>query len=368
MKFRLILLAVLFSGGILSAQEPPIPIVPRQYICYQTPVAVKIDGLINEPEWEKAAWTEWFEDIEGSLKPKPAYKTRAKMMWDDQYLYVAAYLEEPHVWATLKERESVIFYDPDFEVFIDPDGDTHHYIEYEMNAFNTQWDLLLLKPYRDDIINNVAIDHWNFNGVRSAVHVDGTINDASDTDKGWSLEIAFPLDALAELSATGKAPVTGEQYRIGFSRVEWAIDIINGKYSKKTHLVNGIQKPLPEDNWVWSPQGVIAMHQPETWAYLQFSEKAVGIGSDLFVENPDNAVKWALRLLYYREKEWKSKHGTYTTELKSLGLDDYMIDGRKFIPSIQLTSTLYEATFLSDDQKRLWHITQDGRIWFTSRP
>lgn len=366
---RLLTLFFFFGFVLISfAQEPPVTIVPRHYVCYKTPQPIVMDGLLNEPAWEKAAWTEYFLDIEGPQKPKPLFATRAKMLWDDKYLYVAAYLEEPHVWATLKERESVIFYDPDFEVFIDPDGDTHHYLEYEMNAFNTQWDLLLLKPYRDDIINNVAIDHWSFNGIVSAVHVDGTINDPSDTDRGWSLEIAFPLDALAELSATGKNPVDGEKYRIDFSRVEWTIDIVNGKYVKRTHMVNGKEKPLPEDNWVWSPQGVIAMHQPETWAYLQFSEVPVGSKIVGYVEDPDKDVKWALRLLYYREKAWKEKHGKYTLNLKDLGLDTYKVNNIDFSPEISMTPSFYEAVFAEPASNKRWHITQDGRIWFTVKP
>jgi hypothetical protein len=72
-----------------------------------------------------------------------------KMVWDDEYLYVAAEMEEPDIWATLTERDSVIFHDNDFEVFIDPDGDTHAYYELEVNALATAWDLMLLKPYRD---------------------------------------------------------------------------------------------------------------------------------------------------------------------------------------------------------------------------
>jgi len=71
------------------------------------------------------------------------------MLWDDTYFYVAAQLEEPDVWATLTQRDTVIFYDNDFEVFIDPDGDTHNYYELEVNAFGTLWDLMLLTPYRD---------------------------------------------------------------------------------------------------------------------------------------------------------------------------------------------------------------------------
>ena len=35
------------------------------------------------------------------------------------------------------------------QVFIDPDGDNHNYYEFEMNALNTVWELVLRKPYKD---------------------------------------------------------------------------------------------------------------------------------------------------------------------------------------------------------------------------
>jgi len=346
-----------------QAQEPQIAINPRHYVCYKAVSPIIVDGLINESEWQNVLWSEYFGDIEGSQKPQPLYKTRMKMLWDDKFLYVAAELEEPHVWANLTERESVVFYDNDFEVFIDPDGDTHHYLEYEMNALNTQWDLLLLKPYRDDVKQNVAIDNWNFNGLKSAVHVDGTINNPNDTDRGWTLEIAFPLDALSELSATGKNPVHGHQYRIGFSRVEWTVDVVEGKYKKRTHKVGGIEKPLPENNWVWSPQGVIAMHQPETWGFLQFSETLAGKGVDAYIPDPDNEVKWALRLLYYREKAYFEKNNSYTLDIKVLGLENYIVNGKPFHPSIKMTFSSWEAIATSVNGKSTWHIVQDGRIW-----
>jgi len=366
MKNHLLLLCagflVFLSFGSL-AQEPTLKVDPRYYVCYRIPGPVNIDGLLNEEYWQKASWSEYFVDIEGSQKPDPLYKTRMKMLWDNNYLYIAAELEEPHVWANLTERESVIFFDNDFEVFIDPDGDTHHYLEYEMNAFNTQWDLLLLKPYRDDLIQNVAIDNWNFNGIKSAVHVDGTINNPTDIDKGWTLEIAIPMDALTELSATGKLPGNGEQYRIDFSRVEWKVDIEEGIYKKRTHLVNGTEKPLPEDNWVWSPQGVIAMHQPETWGFLQFSGKNAGEGQDLYLPDPDNEIKMALRTFYYRQKVFFDKNKYYSTDLKALGLDNYLVNGKVFLPEIRKTFTFYEAITPSANGYCTWHITQDGRIW-----
>ena len=74
-----------------------------------------IDGKLDDPAWNDAPWTDDFVDIEGDAKPKPRFRTRAKMLWDDQNLYIAAELEEPYVWATLREHDSVIFRDPDFE-------------------------------------------------------------------------------------------------------------------------------------------------------------------------------------------------------------------------------------------------------------
>jgi hypothetical protein len=56
------------------------------------------------------------------------------MLWDDDYFYFAADLQEPHLWATLTARDAAFFQDHGFEVFIDPDGDTHNYAELEING------------------------------------------------------------------------------------------------------------------------------------------------------------------------------------------------------------------------------------------
>src|SRR5690606_6951535 len=122
---------------------------PKRYLCHRAETPPVIDGRLDDPAWAAVPWTEDFRDIEGDAKPKPPLRTRAKMLWDDDHFYVAAELQDPHVWATLTEHDSVIFRDNDFEVFIDPDGDSHHYLEYEINALGTDWDLALDKPYKD---------------------------------------------------------------------------------------------------------------------------------------------------------------------------------------------------------------------------
>ena len=77
------------------------PFAPRRYVAYRSASPPAIDGRLDEPAWAAAAWTDAFVDIEGDRRPRPRFATRAKMLWDDEYFYVAAELEEPHVWATL---------------------------------------------------------------------------------------------------------------------------------------------------------------------------------------------------------------------------------------------------------------------------
>jgi hypothetical protein len=234
--------------------------LPKSYVCHRTASPIRIDGRLSDRGWRIAPWTDSFVDIEGDAKPHPRFKTRVKMLWDDRYFYIAAEMEEPHVWGTLTQHDSVIFHDNDFEVFIDPNGDTLEYYELEINALNTTWDLFLPKPYR---FGGKAQNQWEIPGMKTAVRVAGTLNDPRDVDRGWTVEIALPWRALAEYAHGPAPPRNGDVWRVNFSRVEWEHEIADGRYRK----VAGKK----EDNWVWSPQGEINMHIPERWGYVRFS-------------------------------------------------------------------------------------------------
>jgi len=248
-----VIAGVVFAGA--ASAEP----LPKRYDCRYASAPIQVDGRIDEGVWRRTPFTDLFVDIEGDKKPRPRFATRAKMLWDDQYFYVAAEMEEPHVWATLTRHDSVIFQDNDFEVFIDPNGDTMEYYEFEINALNTGWDLFLNKPYRH---GGKADNGWEIPGLRTAVHVQGTLNDASDRDEGWTVEMAFPWKALAEFARKPAPPHPSDEWRVNFSRVEWRHRVKDGKYEKI--------KGLKEDNWVWSPQGIINMHVPEKWGIVRF--------------------------------------------------------------------------------------------------
>jgi len=250
---RIALLLLLLIAPIAAEDAP------KTYECRRAALPPRIDGRIDDAAWRSAPWTDYFVDIEGAVKPTPRFRTRAKMAWDNDYFYVAAEMEEPDLWGTLTEHDSVIFRDNDFEVFIDPNGDTLEYYEFEINTLNTGWDLFLDKPYRH---GGKASNSWEIPGLRTAVHMDGSLNKPGDKDRGWSVEIAVPWKALAEYAHKPAPPLNGDEWRVNFSRVEWHVEVVDGKYKKTPNM--------KEDNWVWSPQGLVNMHVPEKWGRVRF--------------------------------------------------------------------------------------------------
>ena len=240
-------------------------ILPKHYIVNKINDQINIDGKDDELAWSNAIYTDDFIDIEGDKIP--SQKTNVKMLWDDKFLYVFAKLYENHIWGDITKRDEVIYYNNDFEVFINPNDDVFSYGEIEINALGTEWDLFLNRPYR---LKGKADSSWDINGLKSAVYINGTLNDPNDLDDYWTVEIAIPLKEIEKLNTfrKDKKVISGDVWRINFSRVNWDFEINNGVYSRKKE--NG--KYLPEYNWVWSPQGIINMHVPENWGYLVFSE------------------------------------------------------------------------------------------------
>lgn len=339
---------ILMAPGIFAQQSP----TPRSYVAYKTDEPIGVDGIDNERAWSEVPWTADFIDIEGVKTPK--YRTRVKMMWDDTYLYFFGKLEEPQVWGSLKQRDTVVFYNNDFEIFIDPDGDTHNYYEFEMNALNTVWDLFLVKPYRESA---PVIDSWDIQGLKSAVHISGTLNDPSDIDKGWSVEVAMPWKVLTEAAPGNKVPAD-DFWRLNFSRVNWDFQVENGHYSRKK---DGNGDFLPEYNWVWSPQGVINMHEPEHWGYVYFSSKQPG-EKDEFIIPRDEQLRWLLYDLYRKQKAYYRVHHKWAENLSQIVDGPLLMDGETLDPKLETHRAGWNIILISPFTGKLFLIKEDGKI------
>jgi len=265
------------------------------YISRRAEGPIVVDGRLDEPSWQKAEKSPRFVDM---VSGQPGfYDTRAAVLWDDQYLYVGLWLEEPYVEAHLTQKGSLIFQENDAEVFIDG-GDA--YSELEINALATTYQVFFI--WRDaykkggvfdvpefDIFNNKALTfggnydrdvktfwtgthprgirwaflNWEFPGLLTAVHVDGKINDNAAPDKGWTVELAFPWKGMKWLAA-GRSlpPKSGDTWRIFFGRFEL--------------LKPGGVELADHPGWVWSRHAVSDTHIPECFPYIQFSDKTVG--------------------------------------------------------------------------------------------
>ena len=257
------------------------------YTAYRTGGKIRIDGQLDEKSWQAAPRSPRFVDI---LTGKPAlYDTRAAVLWDEKNLYVAFWVEEPKVKATFTKHGSPIYENNDVEVFI-AGRDT--YYEFEINALNTVYEAFFIWEesyekghYADapefrrsnpevkafngvDYTNHprgLRLGSWAFTfpGLKTAVRVDGTLNDDRDTDRGWTVELAFPWEGmkwLAKADARALPPKEGDVWRIDFSRF------------------NQYKAPPPahdSSGWFWSPHHVWDSHIPECFPFIHFSTNDV---------------------------------------------------------------------------------------------
>jgi hypothetical protein len=247
-----------------------------------------IDGKLDELCWQRAQRSPRFADLVSG--ERAIHDTRAAVLWDDDYLYVGYWIEEPFLQASLTERDALIYTDNDVELFV---AGQDAYYELEINALGTLYEVFFvweeaferggfhLRPeFNRDApgvvpFNGVGftshprgprIGYWNldFSGLRSSVQLDGTLNDHSDRDRGWTVELALPwrgFEALAASDRRSLPPKDGDIWRMDFSRFN--------QY-----------KAAPPANdsggWAWSPHGVWDSHIPELFVQVQFSTRLAG--------------------------------------------------------------------------------------------
>ena len=212
--------AIASLGGDTVTHPPCAESEIPHYIAYRTATKPQIDGRLDEHVWQNAPHSPRFRDLISGRET--IHDTRAALLWDEEYLYVAYWIEESDLQASLTERDAPIYQNNDVEFFIaGQDG----YYEFEINAFGTIYEVLFFwnDAYKagnyDQIpglavgepgskpFNGVGYDNhprglrtgfwgWDFPGLKTAVWLDGTINDSSDRDRGWTVELALPLVGL----------------------------------------------------------------------------------------------------------------------------------------------------------------------------
>jgi len=259
-----------------------------RYTCYKTRERINIDGRLDTPVWQRAPKSGRFVDLVTGV---PGFlETRLAALWDDDNFYVAFWVEEPNVRARLTERDAFVWTENDLEVFI---GGEDCYYEFQINALGTIYEVFYiwqdayrkgsrfdvpefdLVERRVDVLGGFqdasrfgrhprgrrwAFMDWDFPGLRAAVQVSGTINDASNVDRGWTAEIAFPWKGMTAL-AGGRPlpPIEGDEWRMDFSRFE-LLEFCGTEAE-------------PHPGWALNRHGVYDSHIPECFSFVRFTEK-----------------------------------------------------------------------------------------------
>lgn len=266
--------------------------MPNQAPHYQAKkiaTSITIDGNLEKAIWKNAKWSQRFVDM--VTGQAGMYHTQAAILWSETHIYIAFQAEEPFIEATLTERDSILFLENNLELLIDG---RDCYYELQVNAANTIYEVFFIwkdayqKGSKFDVPQfdvhqsqaytfggdydrsgfsfwkgthprgiRWAFTNFDLEGLETAVQIEGTLNDHSDIDKGWRLEMSIPWKSLA-LLANGRTipPSNGDVW-----------NLFLGRFQKL--MVSG-KEVQPHPAMVLSSHGVYDTHLPEKWSRIQF--------------------------------------------------------------------------------------------------
>lgn len=257
------------------------------YNVLRTSEKPKLDGTLAQAIWQQAPRSPRFTDM---ISGEPAILgTTAAALWDDEALYVGFWIEDPYPSAKLTQRDSLIFQENDVEVFIDTGN---AYYEFEMNALNTVYEVLFIWQDTFEMVDSSLFDlkkaiafggnfdrsethfwrgthprglRWAFPsydlpGLKSAISIEGELNNPSVISRGWRAEIAFPWHGMKPWSkGTSVPPEVGNEWRIFFGRFQKLK--LGGKSVSAA--------------WSWDVIGSGDNHLPERFTRVRFSDQTV---------------------------------------------------------------------------------------------
>lgn len=171
---------------------------------------IQVDGALDDPGWKGVPSTGAF--LRTGDGGQARFRTDARLVWDDEFLYVAFSAADDDVWAKADKKDDPIYQEEVVEIFLDADGDGKTYDELELSPKNVQFDAYF--PARRQ-----GMDLGWDSGMVTAVKVDGTLNEPSDKDRGWTAEMKIPVKALAEVPRW--PPQAGDKWRFNLYRLEW---------------------------------------------------------------------------------------------------------------------------------------------------
>lgn len=205
----------------------------KSYACRFTPRAPEIRGDFSQEAWRRAEPLEFILPLSGR---KPLSPTTAGLLWDEEYLYVGYRAHDLDIFALHTERDASTCDDDVLEIFFKTDPGAEPYYNFEINALNTVYDAYNLR--RKTAGGGRRWRSWNCPGLKSAVSIEGTINDPSDRDRHWQLEIAIPFRSL--VIPGRNAPEAGDRWLFHLARYDHSVYLPEGVELSSTALMDKV--------------------------------------------------------------------------------------------------------------------------------
>ncbi len=236
-------LVIFYLAGILfsCSNTEPLPNI----IAFFTESEIIIDGLLTESVWQKTESAVLRQNKSGQSVRDTTLLTEVKTAYDQNYLYIAFICNDPDIWGTFTNRDQHLWTEEAVEVFIDTNNIPNTYLEIEVSPKNVLFDSYIVDPIEIDI---KATKEFNLEGIRTAVSVDGSLNDQNDRDLLWVVEIAIPLKELVD-----------ENYLIIPGKTEWRINFYRIERDRSGESIG----------YAWSPTGA-RFHKPAAFGILGF--------------------------------------------------------------------------------------------------
>lgn len=207
MRFCLFIL----TGCVLCAQTRPAPPIPK-YDVRRATAPIVIDGKVDDKAWAGAATAELTFPWDSQTGAKQ--KTVARLLWDDEHLYVSYECEDADITAQFTQRDDPTYRDDAVEIFINPRPASQFtsYIGLEMNARGVLYDYVTVAVAPTQ---RMLLKRFDLNGAKVAASLNGTLNERADKDRGWSLEVSIPWENFEGFS---RRPATGTSWRFNLNR------------------------------------------------------------------------------------------------------------------------------------------------------
>ena len=235
----------------IAAAEPkaaidpaPLP-APKRVVVPKLRGAVTVDGELNEPMWARAAVLGPCGPASGSGQAREA--TFVRVWYDDTALHLGWTCTDADIQATFTARDSKFWEEEVVEFFVTR-RDLTRYFELQWNPLGGEFDAIIRNELDERGVSKKFAGDWNYTakGMKSAVKVRGTVDNSSDRDEQWQVEVTIPFADLEE-----GPPKPGDVWRANFYRFNR-------------------EKNLPVEQLSWSAPVLAGFHQPSRFGYLEF--------------------------------------------------------------------------------------------------